>query len=389
MSFHVSAQSVRAVAGGLVAAATLLPGLALAPTAMAADSATADNAPSVAGHAYNELPYNNPDVTVTQIDNSSLPSYMRNPIGQNEGIDTPNDLSQNYYSADASALSYDGKLFVFTGHDDASPDYGSFNMKDWGVYVTDEDGLNRGKWTHYKTIAKADLFSWATGDGAYAGQVVTDDNGTPNDTSDDWFYYYVPVKDKASEAAGQDPFAIGVAKSKSPLGPWKDAIGKPLLTTSQTQIETIDPAFFVDEDGTGYLHFGTFGTQLAIKMKKDATTGRTSYTETETKADGTTPNLHTMKDADNNANGPKGFFEAAWVFRKGDTYYNVYDGGKPGSGTATCVESNYQACIQYSTSDSPLGPWKYQGVIVPSGSATTMHPSVLQFGDKWYVTYRR
>ena len=126
---------------------------------------------------------------------------MRNPIGQNEGIDTPNDLSQNYYSADASALSYDGKLFVFTGHDEASPDYGSFNMKDWGVYVTDEDGLNRGKWTHYKTIAKADLFSWATGDGAYAGQVVTDDNGTPNDTSDDWFYYYVPVKDKASEAA--------------------------------------------------------------------------------------------------------------------------------------------------------------------------------------------
>ena len=197
----------------------------------------------------------------------------------------------------------------------------------------------------------------------------------------------MPVKDKASEAAGQDPFAIGVAKSKSPLGPWKDAIGKPLLTTSQTQIETIDPAFFVDEDGTGYLHFGTFGTQLAIKMKKDATTGRTSYTEVETKADGTTPNLHTMKDADSNANGPKGFFEAAWVFRKGDTYYNVYDGGKPGSGTATCVESNYQACIQYSTSDSPLGPWKYQGVIVPSGSATTMHPSVLQFGDKWYVTY--
>ena len=190
----------------------------IAPTAMAADSATADNAPSVAGHAYNELPYNNPDVTVTQIDNSALPSYMRNPIGQNEGIDTPNDLSQNYYSADASALSYDGKLFVFTGHDEASPDYGSFNMKDWGVYVTDEDGLNQGKWTHYKTIAKADLFSWATGDGAYAGQVVADDNGTPSDTSDDWFYYYVPVKDKASEAAGQDPFAIGVAMIE--LQPW-------------------------------------------------------------------------------------------------------------------------------------------------------------------------
>lgn len=370
-----------------MAAATLLAGgLIAAPTALAADAPSADNAPSVAGHAYNDLPYNNPDVTVTQIDNSALPNYMRNPIGQNEGVDTPNDLSQNYYSADAAALSYDGKLFVFTGHDEAAPDYGSFNMKDWGVYVTDQNGLDAGKWTHYKTVAKADLFSWATGDGAYAGQVVADDNGTPNDKSDDWFYYYIPVKDKASEAAGLDPFAIGVAKSKSPLGPWKDAIGKPLLTTSQTKIETIDPAFFVDNDGTGYLHFGTFGTQLAIKMKKDAATGRTSYTEVETKDDGT-PNLHTMKDAETGANGPKGFFEAAWVFHKGDTYYNVYDGGKPGSGAATCVESNYQACVQYSTSSSPLGPWTYQGVLVPSGSATTMHPSVLQFGDKWYVTY--
>ena len=70
------------------------------------------------------------------------------------------------------------------------------------------------------------------------------------------------------------------------------------------------------------------------------------------------------------------------MFRKGDTYYNVYDGGKPGSGTATCVESNYQACIQYSTSDSPLGPWKYQGVIVPSWLGHHDAPSVLQFGAR-------
>ena len=375
----------RVVTGTLVAAATLLAGgFALPSTAIAADGA--ENAPSVAGHAYNNLPTNNPDVTVTQIDNSALPSYLRNPIGQNEGTSTPDDLSQNYYSADASTLAYDGKLFVFTGHDEAAPTYGSFNMKDWGVYVTDQDGLAQGTWTHYKTIAKADLFDWSTGDGAYAGQVVADDGGTADDTSDDWFYYYVPVKDRASQDAGLDPFAIGVAKSKSPLGPWEDAIGAPLLTTSQTQIETIDPAFFVDDDGTGYLHFGTFGTQLAIKMQKDAATGRTSYTKVEQNADGT-PALHTMKDAETGWNGPKGFFEAAWVFKKGDTYYNVYDGGKPGSGAATCVESNYQACIQYSTSSSPLGPWTYQGVIVPSGSATTMHPSIQKFGDKWYVTY--
>ncbi|BAR01084.1 conserved hypothetical protein [Bifidobacterium catenulatum DSM 16992 = JCM 1194 = LMG 11043] len=40
-------------------------------TANAADASTA---PSVAGHAYNDLPVGNPDVTVTQIDNSALPA---------------------------------------------------------------------------------------------------------------------------------------------------------------------------------------------------------------------------------------------------------------------------------------------------------------------------
>ena len=74
-----------------------------------ADSHAADasTAPSIAGHAYNDLPVGNPDVTVTQIDNSALPATLRNPIGQNEGTNTPNDLSQNYYSADASTLEYD------------------------------------------------------------------------------------------------------------------------------------------------------------------------------------------------------------------------------------------------------------------------------------------
>lgn len=190
MSFsHISHASMKTLVAGIAAAATLCTGaIATMQTANAADASTA---PSVAGHAYNDLPVGNPDVTVTQIDNSALPATLRNPIGQNEGTNTPNDLSQNYYSADASTLEYDGKLFVFTGHDEAEPTYGSFNMKDWGVYVTDNP--ESGKWTHYKTIAKADLFDWATGDGAYAGQVVVDDAGTA-DTADDWFYYYVPVK---------------------------------------------------------------------------------------------------------------------------------------------------------------------------------------------------
>ncbi|WEV53672.1 family 43 glycosylhydrolase [Bifidobacterium sp. ESL0704] len=418
MSFHKKRMTV--LAAGAVAV-SMAAGFAVTCDAAAAQPVSQEQTPpSVAGYAYNALPYNNPDIKVTQIDNSDMPAYLRNPIGQKEGIGTPDDLSDNYYSADAAPMAYDGKLFVYTGHDEASPTDGTFVMKDWGVYVTDNP--ESGKWTHYKNVAKADLFDWATGDGAYAGQVVADDGGTPEDPSDDCFYYYIPVKDRNAKP-GADPFSIGVATSRSPLGPWKDAIGHPLLTTAQTQIETIDPAFFVDNDGSAYMHFGTFNSQLAVKMAKDQRTGRTSFTQLESVegASGPEPKIYQMRDEDalsqvsnydpkqdilgsdyarnvdahlslgNNggayANGPKGFFEASWVFHKGDTYYNVYDGGKPGSGHATCVESNYQACIEYSSASSPLGPWKYQGKILDHGSATTMHPSVVQFGGKWWVTY--
>ena len=103
MSFsHISHASMKTLVAGIAAAATLCTGaIATMQTANAADASTA---PSIAGHAYNDLPVGNPDVTVTQIDNSALPATLRNPIGQNEGTNTPNDLSQNYYSADASTL---------------------------------------------------------------------------------------------------------------------------------------------------------------------------------------------------------------------------------------------------------------------------------------------
>lgn len=62
----------------------------------------------------------------------------------------------------------------------------------------------------------------------------------------------------------------------------------------------------MDNDGTGYLHFGTFNSELAVKMQRDANTGRTSYVAVET-MDGTAdgaPKIYNMRDADALANIP-------------------------------------------------------------------------------------
>ena len=77
MSFsHISHASMKTLVAGIAAAATLCTGaIATMQTANAADASTA---PSVAGHAYNDLPVGNPDVTVTERRNQ----YPQRPVAK-------------------------------------------------------------------------------------------------------------------------------------------------------------------------------------------------------------------------------------------------------------------------------------------------------------------
>ncbi len=56
---------------------------------------------------------------------------------------------------------------------------------------------------------------------------------------------------------------IGVATSSSPTGPFTDALGKPLVATSQYGVDSIDPAVFLNDTGQPYLIFGNGGARLA------------------------------------------------------------------------------------------------------------------------------
>ena len=53
---------------------------------------------------------------------------------------------------------------------------------------------------------------------------------------------------------------MGVITSTSPLGPWEDPLGKPLLSTDTKGLtdckNPFDPGVVVDDDGVGYLTFG-------------------------------------------------------------------------------------------------------------------------------------
>jgi arabinoxylan arabinofuranohydrolase len=62
------------------------------------------------------------------------------------------------------------------------------------------------------------------------------------------FYLYVPVISKLNNRG-----AIGVAVGDSPLGPFYDPLGRPLV---QSEWGDIDPTIFIDEDGTAHMYWG-------------------------------------------------------------------------------------------------------------------------------------
>ena len=126
-----------------------------------------------------------------------------------------NPIIQTIYTADPAPLVYNGRVYLYTGHDEDNSTY--FTMKDWRVWSS-ADMVN---WTDHGSPLSLSTFSWASAN-AWAGQTIYR-NGR--------FYWYVPVTNRATGA-----MAIGVAVSTSPTGPFTDALGHPLVGNGQERV---------------------------------------------------------------------------------------------------------------------------------------------------------
>src|SRR5690625_7989103 len=75
------------------------------------------------------------------------------------------------YTADAATLVGDDTLYLYAGRDEAGPQIGSFNMKEYDILATtDVDGRD---WDHYQRArSPGDVFDCATRNAAYAGGVA-------------------------------------------------------------------------------------------------------------------------------------------------------------------------------------------------------------------------
>lgn len=161
---------------------------------------------------------------------------------------------------------------------------------------------------------------------------------------------------------------IGVATASSPVGPFKDALGHPLIATTAFGTQSIDPYVFTDDDGTNYLYFGS-GTNGARVVKLGA----------DMKSLVGTP-------ANITPSGASGVVEGTLMFKRNGTYYLQWSEGD--TRTAT-----YQ--VAYAKAQSPTGPFTRLGVILsqnttlgilgPGGNTVLAIPG----RDEYYIVYHR
>ncbi len=257
---------------------------------------------------------------------------------QDQPLQINNPIIKDQFTADPAALVYNDTVFLYAGHDEAETDFHFYKMNEWLVFSS-TDMVN---WQRYPVPLKVTDFEWARGD-AWAAEVIEKDGK---------FYWYVTVSHATIEGK-----SIGVAVADSPTGPFKDALGKALITNDMTKAtdiswDDIDPTVFIDDDGQAYLFWGNTACYYA-KLKDNMI-----------ELDGPIETIELPN-----------FTEAPWIHKRGDWYYLSY-------------AYQFPEKTAYAMSRSITGPWEFKGIINElAGNSNTNHQAIIEYKGTPYFIY--
>lgn len=270
---------------------------------------------------------------------SLIPSFLwaQNPIVPNQGLNDPH------------IHIFNDTAYVYASHD-KSADNTQFIMEDWWVWSS-PDLVN---WTQRSVLKPEDTYigpgftgCWATDVGRRNGQ----------------YYWYFSERNQQT----------GVAVGDSPVGPWKDPLGKPLLTEDLTPTDEYDMSIF-EEAGEYYIIFGVWDYYIA-KLNEDMI----SLAEKPRKIIINKPRGPYNQDG---TNQEKPTDDKPSVHQYGGKYYLSW------------------GCF-YAMSDDLYGPYDYAGTVInqssfaegydaptwPNGFLQGRHGNFFEWHGQWYYTY--
>ncbi len=259
-------------------------------------------------------------------------------------LDDPNFL----YAADPAAEVFNGKVYVYCSHDQPdAKDYSS--MQDYLVL----ESSDLKTWKNHGVVIKPREYSWAQ------GQMNAPDVAYKNG----WYYLYFPY----------DKTYIGVSKSKSPTGPWEEAV-KDKITT------IFDPTVFIDDDGQAYIYGSDNKVEMGDKGKQ---MWGAKLKDNMIELDGPWFQIAPTTDK---------ISEAVTIFKRNGVYYWM---ARAGNKTAY-----WMADTPIPSPDYPVQPKKkvhtnkegyasLKGFMTLGQGDAPSHMSAIEFKNQWYYFYHR
>lgn len=256
-----------------------------------------------------------------------------------------NPISESWH-ADPEARIYNGKYYIYVTR--SLPYEQQLNHD---MFVSDD----LEHWEKIESIIDMSGFSWVKK--AVWAPTIIEKNGK---------YYYIFASNDIHE--DNEGGGLEIAVSDSPTGPFKGYLGKSLIGTIINGAQPIDAHLFKDDDGTVYLYYGGWKHCNVCKMNEEMT-GFVPFDDGETFKEIT----------------PHDYVEGPCMMKKDGKYYFMYSCGSWGEGT-------YR--VDYSISDSPLGPFESLGTILSSQPGVAEGPGhngyfLLDDGEMLMVYHRR
>ncbi|MCQ2465622.1 MAG: family 43 glycosylhydrolase [Oscillospiraceae bacterium] len=283
-----------------------------------------------------------------------------------------NPLTTQRFGADPGWLIYKDRLYLYTTND-------AFETKSNGVLR--ENTYDSGT---VNCISTTDLVNW-TDHGAIpvAGRNGRTVNGPAKWANNAWApdaaWKTIDGKDKFFLYFANNGSGIGVVTADDPtFKNCKDPIGKELISGRYDNIWWLfDPGVYFDEKtGKGYITFGGGSGSEGVVKTRVAQLG---------------DNMTSIVGTPVPIEAPK-VFEDSSLIKINNTWYYSFCHNWQGGGTANGFKYG-SADIGYMTSDNPLGPYKYQGVVFPNTGSQRIdaggnnHHSIIEYKNKFFVAY--
>lgn len=288
------------------------------------------------------------------------------------GTSNANPVLDFHYSADPTAVVYDGRLYVYGTNDHQQYEVEGRDGKNTYqhihslVMMSTDDMVN---WTYHGLINVKAEAPW--GMASWAPSITSRQEA---DGKTHFYLYY------SNSGAG-----VGMLTSTSPVGPWTDPLGKALVSHDTPGLgkcqAPFDPGVVIDENGRGWLSFGGGdsdeyipGDARIVRLGKDMKSLDSDIVEIKAP-------YHFEANELNYLNG-------TWIY----TYNTNWKERKvwPHQG----IDKPTECCMSYMTSRTPLvsDSWVYRDNYFKNPGAYGMshsnnHTHLAKFRGKYYLFY--